>query len=64
MMGIKTIESLGQEPNNELHEAVSAMPTDNAELKGKIIQEFEQGFIYDKGDTRKVVTTAKVVVGS
>lgn len=62
-MGIKTIESLGQEPNNELHEAVSAMPIDNPELKGKIIQEFEQGFIYDKGDTRKVVTTAKVVVG-
>ena len=35
------------------------MPTQ----KGKIIQEFEKGFVYDKGDVRKVVNTAKVVVG-
>ena len=63
MMGIQTIESIGQEPNHELHEAVSAMITDDANLKGKIIQEFEQGFMYNKGDVRKVVTTAKVVVG-
>jgi molecular chaperone GrpE len=63
MMGIKAIESIGQEPNIELHEAVSAMPTEDDNLKGKIIQEFEKGFIYDKGDVRKVVNTAKVVVG-
>lgn len=63
MMGIKAIDSIGQEPNIELHEAVSAMPTEDANLKGKIIQEFEKGFIYDKGDIRKVVNTAKVVVG-
>ena len=63
MMGIQTIESIGQEPNHELHEAVSAMSTNDANLKGKIIQEFEQGFVYNKGDVRKVVTTAKVVVG-
>lgn len=62
-MGIKAIESLGIEPNHELHEAVSAMPTEDPAMKGKIIQEFEKGFIYDKGDIRKVVTTAKVVVG-
>lgn len=62
-MGIKTIDSLGLEPNHELHEAVSAMPTDDPAMKGKIIQEFEKGFIYEKWDIRKVVTTAKVVVG-
>ena len=62
MMGIKAIESLGLEPNHELHEAVSAMPTDDPAMKGKIIQEFEKGFIYEKWDIRKVVTTAKVVV--
>ncbi len=61
-MGIKAIESLGIEPNHELHEAVSAMPTDDPAMKGKIIQEFEKGFIYEKWDIRKVVTTAKVVV--
>jgi molecular chaperone GrpE len=63
MMGIKAIESIGQEPNIELHEAVSAMPVTDETQKGKIIQEFEKGFIYDKGDIRKVVNTAKVVVG-
>lgn len=63
MMGIKAIESIGQEPNIELHEAVSAMPTDDTNLKGKIIQEFEKGFIYDKWDVRKVVNPAKVVIG-
>lgn len=63
MMGIKAIESIGLEPNHELHEAVSAMPTDDTMMKGKIIQEFEKGFIYEKWDIRKVVTTAKVVVG-
>jgi molecular chaperone GrpE (heat shock protein) len=39
------------------------MPVTDETQKGKIIQEFEKGFIYDKGDIRKVVNTAKVVVG-
>ncbi len=63
MMGIKAIESIWQEPNIELHEAVSAMPVTDETQKWKIIQEFEKGFVYDKGDVRKVVNTAKVVVG-
>ena len=63
MMGIKAIESIWQEPNIELHEAVSAMPVTDETQKGKIIQEFEKGFVYDKGDIHKVVNTAKVVVG-
>lgn len=62
-MGIKTIESIGLEPNHELHEAVSALPVSDETQKGKIIQEFEKWFIYEKWDIRKVVTTAKVVVG-
>ena len=63
MMGIKAIESIWQEPNIELHEAVSAMPVTDETQKRKIIQEFEKGFVYDKGDIHKVVNTAKVVVG-
>ncbi|AKH32498.1 Protein GrpE [candidate division SR1 bacterium Aalborg_AAW-1] len=63
MMGIQKIESLGQTPDIELHEAVSALPVTDETQKGKIIQEFEQGFIYDKGDIKKVVTPAKVVIG-
>ena len=63
MMGIQKIESLWQTPDIELHEAVSALPVTDETQKGKIIQEFEQGFIYDKWDIRKVVIPAKVVIG-
>lgn len=63
MMGIQKIESLWQTPDIELHEAVSALPVTDETQKGKIIQEFEQGFIYDKWDIKKVVTPAKVVIG-
>lgn len=63
MMGIQKIESLWQTPDIELHEAVSALPVTDESQKGKIIQEFEQGFIYDKGDIKKVITPAKVVIG-
>ena len=63
MMGIQKIESLWQIPDINLHEAVSALPVTDETQKGKIIQEFEQGFIYDKWDFRKVVTPAKVVIG-
>ncbi len=62
-MGIKKIESIWQTPNINLHEAVSALPVEDKWQKGKIIQEFEQGFIYDKWDIKKVVTPAKVVIG-
>lgn len=48
MMGIKKIESIGQTPDIELHEAVSALPVTDETQKGKIIQEFEQGFVYEK----------------
>jgi molecular chaperone GrpE len=48
MMGIKKIESIGQTPDIELHEAVSALPVTDESKKGKIIQEFEQGFVYEK----------------
>ncbi len=64
MMGIKKIESLWQTPDISLHEAVSSLPVEDEAQKGTIIQEFEQGFIYDKWDIRKVVTPAKVVIGA
>lgn len=62
-MHIKPIESIGQEPDNVLHEPVSAQPVQDKKLKGKIVQEFERGFVYHKGDIKKVVATSKVVVG-
>lgn len=62
-LGIKPIESIGLEPDSEMHEPVSMQPTEDENMKGKIIQEFERGFYYEKGDTKKVITTSKVIIG-
>jgi len=62
-MNIKAIDAMGLEPDNLLHEPVSMAPAPSDELKGKIIQEFERGYVYEKDEDKRVVTTSKVVVG-
>ena len=62
-MGIKKVESIGEVPDINFHEAVSALPVEDENQKGKIIQEFEQGFYYEKGGIKKIVSPAKVVIG-
>jgi len=62
-MHIKPIEALWLEPDWLLHEPVSAQPVDDKKMKGKIVTEFERWFVYDDGETKKVVNTSKVVVG-
>ncbi|NOZ44137.1 MAG: nucleotide exchange factor GrpE [bacterium] len=59
---IVPISAIGETPNSEYHEPVSMVPTDDKKLKGKIIQEFERGFIYKKDGIKKIVNTAKVVI--
>ena len=63
-LSIQPIASIGLVPDSDLHEPVSAQPVDDAAQKGKIIQEFERGFVYQKGTDRIVITTSKVVVGN
>lgn len=63
-MGIEAIESLGLEPNPQFHEPVSMQAVQDEALKGKIIQEFEQGFVFKNGDETIVLHPAKVAVGS
>ena len=60
---IKAIESLWLVPDSFLHEPVSVEPVEDEALKGKIIREFERGFIYHKGDDKRVVRASKVIVG-
>lgn len=62
-MHIKSVESIGLEPNIEYHEAISALPVQDDAQKGKIIQEFEQGFYYEHDGVKKIITPAKVVIG-
>ena len=44
-LGIEKIQTIGQEPDSELHEPLSAEPTDDESLKGKIIKEYQPGYI-------------------
>jgi grpE len=63
-MGIEPIASMGLEPNPQFHEPVSMQLVNDEALKGKIVQEFEQGFVYKEGEEVIVLNPAKVVVGS
>jgi len=45
-----------------LHEPVSIQPVEDEKLKGKIIKEFERGFVYHKGDDTRVIIPSKVIV--
>jgi molecular chaperone GrpE len=61
-MKIKQIDAIGLVPDGLLHEPVSTQPVDDDTMKGKIVAEFEKGFMYDDGQTKKVITTSKVVI--
>lgn len=62
-MKIKQINAIGLVPDGLLHEPVSTQLTDDEAMKGKIIAEFEKWFVYDDGQTKKIITTSKVVIG-
>ena len=57
--GLKPMESKGEVFDPEVHEAVANMPTEDKELKGKIIDDLEKGYFLNE----KVLRYAKVVVG-
>jgi molecular chaperone GrpE len=63
-MKIKQIDAIGLVPDGLFHEPVSTQATDDEAMKGKIVAEFEKGFVYDDGQTKKIITTSKVVIGS
>ena len=57
-VGITEMGAAGEDFNPEFHEALTAMPTEDPELKGKIAQVFESGFMKDE----RVIRVARVVV--
>ena len=59
---IKAIDSVWLVPDSFLHEPVSVAPVEDEKLKGKIIKEFERGFVYTKGDDTRVIIASKVIV--
>jgi molecular chaperone GrpE len=57
--GVKEIESMNQEFNTDLHEAVTKIPVVDESQKGKVVDVIEKGYLlYDK-----VIRYPKVVVG-
>ena len=61
---IKPIEALGLEPDAQFHEPVSVQAVEDENLKWKIIQEFQQGFVYEKDDEVIVISPSRVIVWS
>jgi molecular chaperone GrpE len=57
--GVKPMETLHQDFNPDLHEAVTEIPAANPSLAGKIIDEVQKGYYMND----KIIRHAKVVVG-
>lgn len=57
--GVKAMETLNQEFNSDLHEAVTEIPAPTDALKGKIVDEVVKGYYLND----KIIRHAKVVVG-
>jgi len=57
--GLKAMESLHTDFDVEKHEAITEIPVDNKNLKGKVVDEIEKGYYLND----KLIRFAKVVVG-
>lgn len=58
--GLEPMETIGQEFNADLHEAITNVPAPSEEMKGKVVDEVEKGYLLNG----KVIRYAKVVVGA
>lgn len=57
--GVKEIEAINLDFNTDIHEAVTKIPAPSEEMKGKVVDVIEKGYmLYDK-----VIRFSKVVVG-
>ncbi len=58
-MGLTKMEVLEQEFDSEFHEAIAEIPAPSEEMKGKVLDVVENGYIMNE----KIIRFAKVVVG-
>ncbi|MBW7846199.1 MAG: nucleotide exchange factor GrpE [Bacteroidia bacterium] len=58
--GLKPMDCIGKPFNADLHEAITNIPAPTEDLKDKIVDEVEKGYLLGE----KVIRYAKVVVGS
>lgn len=57
--GVKVMQTIGEEFNADLHDAISEIPAPTEDLKGKIVDEVLKGYYLND----KIIRHAKVVVG-
>lgn len=57
--GVKEIEAQDKELDTDLHEAITKIPAPTEELKGKIVDVIQKGYLLND----KVIRFAKVVIG-
>ncbi|MEO6728664.1 MAG: nucleotide exchange factor GrpE [Candidatus Dojkabacteria bacterium] len=58
--GLTPMESKGKPFDPDIHEAITNIPAPSADLKGKVVDEVEKGYLLND----KVIRFAKVVVGA
>jgi molecular chaperone GrpE len=59
-MGLKAMVSTGEPFDLEQHEAITEIPAPDENLKGKVIDTLEKGYMLNE----KIIRHAKVVVGN
>jgi molecular chaperone GrpE len=59
-MGLKAMNSTGQPFDVEMHEAITEIPVPDENMKGKVIDTLEKGYMLND----KIIRHAKVVVGN
>jgi molecular chaperone GrpE len=58
--GLEEMKAVGQEFNPDLHEAITNIPAPSADMKGKVVEVIEKGYLLNG----KVIRYAKVIVGN
>mgnify|MGYP001026380569 FL=1 len=58
--GLNPIDKVGEPFNTDYHEALTTIPAPNEEMKGKVVEVIEKGYMLHD----KVIRFAKVIVGS
>ena len=58
-LGLSEMETTGEVFDAEMHEAVTEIPAPNEEMKGKVVDTIEKGYLLND----KIIRHAKVVVG-
>ncbi len=58
--GLEPMDSMGKEFDTDFHEAVTNIPASSDDMKGKVVDVIEKGYLLNG----KIIRFAKVVVGS